>query len=729
MINVFSVASIFFTLLISYFYSASALAVSNSNSGEVNCVACHQSAVSAWQQSDHAKAMAIATDKTVLGNFNNSTTTHFSQSARFYKNNQQFFMELKLGEKSTSYQIQYTFGHYPLQQYLTKTSDGKFQVLPYSWDSRPEKSGGQRWFVINDNSEILQTDRLHWQQPLQNWNGMCADCHSDGLKRNYNAEKAVFDTKFDNINVGCQSCHADMTEHASKNKQTNGLVAKNSRNQPEIVNKWLRKVGEKTASWHGKKRDNSFMDTCFACHSFRSPVTDGIDPSKAFLDQFSPSFITYPLYEVDGQIKEEVFVYGSFLQSKMYKAGVNCIDCHDPHTMQVKAQDNGLCLQCHSAEEFNQVSHFKHEVGSAGSMCVNCHMPTARYMGVDDRRDHSFKIPRPDLSIKHNTPNACTNCHEDKDNLWAANTLKAWHGKPKTLSITYADFLTLQKGLPLNMNQHLAIIEDESLNDIVRATAIAALPNTTTELPNHLIKPWVASNKPLIRLAIAKTGHLVPKNQRHLDFSRLLSDEYQSIRVAAANHLVGNLNVDVKLLKSAFNELMTANDINKWRGEGHLNDSLVQFTLGKPNKVIAALKNAIKVDPYFSSSYINLADIYKALGDTVNEAKVFQQVLNAAPNDGLVHYSYGLFLIRNKAKEDAVAAFKQAVALDPSNSQFIYLYALAQDSLGNTELALNELKNLIKEVNNPRQLAQLGMSFAQKLKDRNSFQYFRNIMR
>lgn len=691
---------------------------------ESDCVSCHQSAVSDWKKSDHAKAMDIATKKTILGDFNNITVTHYSQKARFFTKNAAFFMELNHENKTSTYQIDYTFGHYPLQQYLVKSDNGKYQVLPFSWDSRPKVEGGQKWFVVYEDEDIKQNDRLHWKQPLQNWNGMCADCHSDGLKRNYDANTDTFKTSYDNINVGCQSCHGKMPTH-DENYTTSNT---NMRTQPKIISNWLRKAGESTAKWQGKKRDNSFMDTCFACHSLRSPLTDGITPEAPFLDQFSPSFIAPPMYHADGQIKEEVYVYGSFLQSKMYKAGVNCIDCHDKHTMKIKVEGNGLCLQCHSAEEFNTKSHTKHQENTDASQCVNCHMPNNTYMGVDERRDHSFKIPRPHISITNNTPNVCTNCHEDKDNDWAASKLQSWHGKPKGTSKTYQHFLDIQNGKRIQLPEHLALINDKNLNEIVRATAISALVGTTQQLSDETIKPWVSSEKPLIRLAIARIGQLLPPEQRALSYTTLLVDKFKAIRTAAANHLLNIQGTDKSVLKKAFDELMLSNEVNTWRGEGHLNQSMTYFNTGQIDKTIDSLKKAINVDPYFPASYINLADIYKNMGDSSNERDTFEKALVALPIDGMIHYSFGLHLIRNKDKKKAVDSFKKAVKLEPTNGQYIYLYILARDNIGQTKQALMQLRMMISKVNNPSQLAQLGMSLAQKTSDQKSYQYFTRFM-
>lgn len=691
------------------------------------CVSCHQNQVNDWQKSDHAKAMDIASPSSVIADFNNVTLEHYGQSAKFTTVDGNYWATISRAETTQKYQLDYTFGHYPLQQFLVKADGGRYQVLPFSWDSRAESEGGQRWFAIYEDEDIKANDRLHWQQPLQNWNGMCADCHSDGLKRNYSVAENSFDTTWDNINVGCQSCHGKMTEHTTKG----AIVEKQYAGSKEIA-KWLLSLEDLKGEWITRrpsaKRDNSFMENCYACHSLRSPLTDGFVQDIPFLDQFSPNFIASPLYHTDGQIKEEVYVYGSFLQSKMHAAGVNCLDCHDEHTMKIKAPDNGVCLQCHNPAVFNVQSHHRHQPESEGSLCVNCHMPTNTYMGVDARRDHSFKIPRPHLSDRNNTPNACTQCHDDKSNQWAAENLKKWHGDPARLTTTESDFHRLQLGERLSVAQHLAVVNDKSLSEILRATAITHLPNTVGQLFDAQIQNWVNSDEPLIRLALAKNGQLLAPEDRQKSFATLLSDQYRAVRTAAANHLVNIPVVDKALLQKALNELMHSNDINSWRGEGHLNQSMVHMTQGDPAKTIEALTNGIEVDPYFTENYINLADIYRAIGDTANEKITFQAGLNATPNSAMLQYSYGLHLIRAKKTGSALQAFGKAVKMSPDNSQFAYVYLIAMDANGQTKRAVSILKSIIRRFNGDPQLAQLGMSFAQKLNDEQSYNYFAKFL-
>ncbi|TBR37514.1 hypothetical protein CBF23_014485 [Marinomonas agarivorans] len=701
--------------------------LSNGISANDNCQSCHTEASADWQQSHHAKSMAEANPDTVLGDFDNHQTTHFQQSVRFYTKDNQYKMDLHEAGVTTTYTVAYVFGFTPLQQYLIETESGQFQVFPFAWDTRPKKEGGQKWYANNLAEDIQPNDRLHWLQPLQNWNGMCADCHSDGLVRNYSLEKHTFSSHYTNINVGCVSCHADMTDdHSDNHTKAKSLDSKQAK--PTDMSGWKRANNANIASWQGKPRDNSFMEQCYACHSLRSPLTDGFNPVQSYLDQFSPTFLEPNLYHADGQIKEEVYVFGSFKQSKMHQAGVNCLDCHDKHTMKVKTLENTLCLQCHNPQRYQQESHFKHDLGSEGAQCINCHMPENRYMGVDDRRDHSFKIPRPHVSVDYQTPNACVQCHQGKTNEWAAEITTKWYGPPAPYSTSEKALLELRSLRLLPFPQHLRLINDTTLSEIERASAIIYLGNTPYQLTDAIIRDWVTSPLPLIRLAIARMGFLLPVAERQKTYATLTEDRFKAIRVAAAQNLAYQANTtQSEALSAALLELEVANAINAWRGEGNINQSIVAIQKGDLAAAAEALTRSLKVDPYFADSYVNLADIYHQQGKQQQEKDALNQGLLAVPNSASLHYAKGLFFIRAGDKKASVAEFKTAMTLMPSNSQFAYLYFLALDSVGLTRQALTELRTVVKRYPNDGRMINLGLGFAQKLNDRQTFFYFQAL--
>lgn len=692
-------------------------AVTVASSGE-DCVSCHQQVITKWSQSDHARAMSAATADSVLGDFSGVSISHYSQTARFYQENAKFVIEFTEADVTKHYEVSYTFGHFPLQQYLVKMPGGRLQVFPFAWDSRAKREGGQRWYPIYAHENISPADRLHWQQPLQNWNGMCADCHSDGLKRNYKAETNTFHTTFDNVNVGCQSCHGKMdSQHAARAKQSAALP---DPDELKNLGQWLLSEGEAVATWQGAKRDNTFMDTCFACHSLRSPLNDGVQPELPFLDQFSPTLLGSPLYHPDGQIKEEVYVYGSFLQSKMFAAGVNCLDCHDSHTMKVKVANNGLCLQCHNSQNYQTQQHLNHPFESDGAQCVNCHMPATTYMGVDARRDHSFKKPRPNLTVEFGIPNACSGCHVDKDATWASEQVeKLWRSKQE-LTENERNYIRLQHQQYLPLSTHLAIVNDTNLSEIVRASALVLLPNSTMQLGDSDIKAWVSSPDPLIRLATAQIGYAIPAAERSLAYVKLLDDEYKAVRIAAVNHLL-YLNIDTPAMFSALNELISSTEKTLWRGEGGLNLSMIQLNTGDLKASIASLRHSLAVDPYFDAAYVNLAETYRQLNDIDREKEVLTKGLKANPDSASLHFSFAMHLVREGDKQAALPHLRNATGIAPRNVQFAYTYFVAMDNLGKTRQALSQLTATLKRYNNHPQLVNLGLGFAQKIGDSATF--------
>lgn len=692
-----------------------------------SCINCHSDQAKQWNKSDHAKSMAKANEDNVLADFNNKSVVHYGQKALFFIKDNIYHVTISYDDNTQTFPIKYTFGHYPLQQYIVETEPGSLQILPFAWDSRSATEGGQRWYHNYSHEEIRPEDRLHWRQPLQNWNGMCADCHSDGLKRGYDSESNHFNTQFDNINVGCLSCHGDMSAHAKARSSRNVESDVLSVNHP--TGQWIRAVGKKTASWQGKIRNNAFMDTCFACHSLRAPLHDGINPDKAFLDQFSPQLLLPPNYHADGQIKEEVYVYGSFLQSKMFAAGVNCLDCHDKHTMKVKIQGNGLCLQCHSNDVFNVKSHHQHDKNSTGSLCVNCHMPENRYMGVDDRRDHSFKIPRPDLSKVFNTPNACNKCHENKTSEWANETLKKWHGEPEELRLSKEYLMALNSGQSLNLEQHLTIVADEQLAVISRASALEMIGYTTQSLTVDVLLPYLTHKEALLRLSAARVSMLLPPKVRIKYVTPLLNDKFKAIRLAAARSLVSNdISIaDQPLFIESFNEILKANEINSWRGEGRANQGLLAIAKNDVLGAEKAFKKAIEVDPFFDAGYINLADLYRSQQQPALVNAVLMKGLSKIPLSGAINYSFGLHLVRQKQISKAIEYFKKAMDLTPSDSLYAYTYILALDGLGDSTEALVTLKTVIIQYQDKAQLKELGLYLSQKTNNKSEYEWFRRL--
>ena len=646
-----------------------------------DCASCHQDQWQDWQTSHHQKSMQIAGDNTVLGDFNDAEVTIEGHKSRFYKKADEFWMSTE----NNDYKIDYTFGFDPLQQYLVRMDDGKYQVLPLSWDSRPVERGGQHWFSIYGDDHIPENDRLHWQQPLQNWNGMCADCHSNGLKRNYDPDNNSFDTSWDKINVSCASCHSGEREKST----TDGLG-------------WILEAGQNTMQWSGGARESKEIEVCAACHSRRTPLTDGFNASDKFLDAFSPSPVLMPEYFPDGQVRDEDYVWGSFLQSKMHSQGVICSDCHDPHNLELKASGNALCTQCHQGAYYDRVEHFNHPVGSTGAQCVNCHMPARTYMGVDDRRDHSFRIPRPDLNHKTASPDACTTCHSDQSASWAAENINNWYEDGPKLDTHYGEILNAvfmgEPGAEQKLHQ---LIDDEQVPAIIKGSTYSLLASFPSATTFEHIKSGLASEEPLIRLGAVKGSVFIENPDRSAILLPLLNDDVRAVRVESVRVLsdIAPEQIDSAYsaaYASARQEFLTANNQTTWRGEGHFNLGLFQGTQNNRPLAEQHYRKAIEVDPYFPASYVNLADLYRAFGEDAQNSEMIDVGLSVLPEDADLNYSKALNLIRSHQAKQALVYLDKANSLAPNNAYYAYVYAVALNDLGQPGRATEILKSAVQ---------------------------------
>lgn len=128
--------------------------------------------------------MQEANEETVVGDFDNTAFTYHEVTSSFYTKDGKFFVNTdNAAGEMQEFEIKYTFGVTPLQEYLIEFPGGRLQVLNVAWDTRSKEQGGQRWFHLYPNEKIDYADPLHWTGVYQNWNNMCAECHSTDLKK------------------------------------------------------------------------------------------------------------------------------------------------------------------------------------------------------------------------------------------------------------------------------------------------------------------------------------------------------------------------------------------------------------------------------------------------------------------------------------------------------------------------------------------------------------------
>jgi tetratricopeptide (TPR) repeat protein len=675
--------------------------------GEPSCTPCHEGQTKAWRESHHARAMAAATDATVLGDFDGASLTYAGITSTFSKRDGKFFVRTDGPDGQLhDYEIAYTFGFAPLQQYLVAFPGGRYQCLPIAWDTRPKETGGQKWFHLYPAERITSTDPLHWTGPNQNWNYMCADCHSTNLVRNFDLAANSYKTTWSEINVSCETCHGPGSAHVkwAEDRKKRGFTGRDDSTMGLDV-QGLRAVdysgfGVGDASSLASRpvdrtRQQAEVQACAPCHSRRGPITAVPDIGRTFLDGYRPALLDDGLYYADGQILEEVYEYGSFTQSQMYAAGVTCSDCHNAHSLKQRGTGNNVCGHCHLPLTYDTAAHHHHKQGTDAARCASCHMRTTTYMVVDPRYDHSFRVPRVDYTLKYGVPNACTTpCHADKSAKWSNDAVIKWYGPERKRGNEYVAALdAARRGLPESEKSLRGAILTPAFPAIARATALGLLGDYYSPASIDAVQAGLADPDPLVRSAAARTlASLEPPDRVRLG-RPLLTDPVRLVRAWAASSLAGTspglLTQDESAaLARATGEYLALEMAVAERPEAHLNLSSLYMRQGRPREAEAALQTALRLDSRNVPARVNLADVYRSEGREADGEKLLAEAVRLDPTAGEAAHALGLLYVRQGRRDEAMALLERAYRQRPGIPRYGYVYAVALHDAGSVEQAI-----------------------------------------
>jgi predicted CXXCH cytochrome family protein len=649
--------------------------------GGQTCAECHQLQHDSWLGSHHDRAMELASDASVLGDFDDASFERLGVITRFFRRDGKFFVNTEGPDgEFHDYEIAYTFGIEPLQQYMVKFPQGRVQVLRVSWDTQRE-----RWFEVTPpdvpDERLLPSDPLHWTGVAQNWNTTCAECHSTNLQKKYDVATDTYNTTYSEIDVSCEECHGPGSVHVDLARGWSLF--------------WDRHVGYGLPNLRGF--DNTVqIDTCAKCHSRRHAIRDGFRPGRPFLDYYEPSLLEAGLYHANGQILDEVYEYGSFLQSKMFAERVRCSDCHNPHSLELRFTGNRLCTQCHAPGRYDTPLHHHHVADSPGSQCIECHMPERTYMVIDERRDHSFRVPRPDLSVSLGTPNACNDCHAKPGETaeWAATAVRDWYGPPQRADApVWAVALAAgNQGAPIGEALLADVIRHPATPAIVRATA-ASLTGQYASAENVAVQQAALRDlSPLVRMAAVNVLSGISMEQLVADLSGALDDSNLSVRTEAARRLAALPREQLApayrgALDRALDEYRAVQQLQADRAHGHVNLGALARQLGDQQQAADELRLAIRMAPYLSGPRSELVAVLNAEGGhddeirqlRTEEAELRQRDTELLPNNAEAFYQLGLLRYLLGEHAAAAKALAEACRLAPGNYEYRMMSALLDE--------------------------------------------------
>ena len=662
---------------------------------EQQCQGCHSDQVKDWQGSHHQLAMQEANAETMLGDFNNVTFKAENETTRFLRKDGGFWVNTPgIDGKNADFKVAYTFGIAPLQQYLIEVGEGRLQALGVAWDTEKH-----RWFHLYPGQGVNFKDPLHWSKPSQNANFMCVECHTTGYQRNFDAAKNTFDSHWNSLGVGCQACHGPASNHLE----------------------WTAKKGDLVhAGFAVDLKDKNAtveIETCARCHSRRAPLGDGFTAGKRLMDDYLPSPLTRDLYALDGKIKDEVFEHGSFAQSKMFDKGVRCSNCHNPHSTELKAPGNGVCLQCHNpagktsvdgvdgkglqAKNYDSIEHTRHTMGQPGSQCVDCHMPGKFYMGNDFRHDHSFSIPNPERAKKLGTPDACLTCHQGKAGDKVTEQFKLWNTTTAQAPRYDESLWLIRNGQPGAAQALYEQLQRSHLPAIQRATLLAELPLYPSEQALKLATQDLNHPAPQVRESAVRaiSAFLSPPERAPL-LTPLLADPVKAVRIAAARDLLSVARNGLGSAQDNWNAAIAEYEAVQKnlaeRAEANLNLAMLYQASGRSGEVEALLRTALKRDPDFYPALVTLVQWLEANGRNQDAQTLLAQSLKEHPDAALLQHTQGLSLVRAGKSAQAMPALRKAAQLEPQNAQYGYVLAVALHDSGKVDEACQELERLLK---------------------------------
>ena len=668
--------------------------------GSAACQSCHEPEFQQWLGSHHELAMQEATAATVLGDFSDVTLDYYGETTRFSTRDDGFYVTTAdASGENREFRIAYVFGIEPLQQYLIEFPRGRLQTLAFSWDSRFIEDGGQRWFHIYPDEYIAPDDSLHWTGLQQNWNYMCAECHSTNLRMGYEASTDSFDTTWSEISVGCEACHGPGSRHVQLAEA--GDEAGSTGLEIDLDDRdgaaWVMNPDTGIAARsEARMEPQQQPEACGRCHARRGIIAPDYEYGEPLAHTHLPALLDEGLYFADGQILDEVYVYGSFLQSRMYRAGVTCTDCHNAHSAKLVtgANPNDVCAQCHLPTKFNVVEHAGHAPEQAA--CVDCHMTSRTYMVVDDRRDHSFRVPRPDLTAAIGTPNACTNCHADLEPAAAAAAIDGWRGPDAGKRTHYAKAIAAARHGFAN-EQLREVVRSDDYPGIVRATAVSLLAQPFGSNEFLLLESELGSPDPLVRIAALRQVRELPAEMRmRLPGARLLADPVRGVRVEAASAYAGLSDLlpleEARAFGAAAAVFRSAYAFLANRPDALIALATFEGDEGDITKAVRLYEQALRIEPRAVTARANLADVFRSLGEEARAEGLLLDGLELDENNAALRHALGLSYVRSGRPEEALVELRRAAELAPDNPRFAYVLAIALNSLAQPTEALSILR-------------------------------------
>ncbi|MCX7872060.1 MAG: tetratricopeptide repeat protein [Verrucomicrobiae bacterium] len=642
--------------------------------GSQSCAECHVQAFEKWRASHHSLAERQIISAVDKPSFDPPRKfKHGTQVSEVKINNNRYeIITTGTSGKPETFFPDRILGVSPLRQFVIPFGNGRYQLTEIAVDSRSNE-----WFNVYGDEDRQPGEWGHWTGRGMNWNSMCGVCHNTRLFKNYDPKTDSYNTKIAEMGVGCEACHGPLRRH----------------------NEWQKKnPNKKGDTTITKFSTNQWIHICGSCHSRRGDLNGNFAPGDNFFNHYTLVITDETdIYYPDGQVRDEDFELGAFLSSRMGRAGVSCMDCHDPHTGKNILRDNALCMRCHEtpippAPKIDAQTHSHHKSDTPGFYCKDCHMPQTVYMQRHWRRDHGFGIPDPRMTTKFNIPNACNRCHTNKSPAWAQEYVEKWYGErmnrwsqERTIAVALA-----REGKSEAIPGLLKILNTEQI-PLWRAAAV------------NLLKRWLF--EPRVQQAILSASDdpepIVRENvaralENYADFNnelfegvlkRLLNDRMRAVRVRAAWALRSQIDANSPVGQ----ELMASMIYNSDQPAGLLQLGVFHFDRGESEHALELLKKALTWEPKSAPLHYAIAVCHSVVGRPQDAIPMLEKACQLNPREAEYKFKLALAYYEGGLLDKTIRTLEETVKLDPEFSRAWYNLGLAYNSAGRQQDALSAL--------------------------------------
>jgi hypothetical protein len=448
--------------------------------GSQVCQACHPAQYRTWYRSYHRTMTQVATPETAVADFDDVTVSAVhGRPMTLQRRGRQLLAEFddpdstapdRAGARITRPVAMITGSHNQQIYWYATGQNRLLGQLPGAYLIAEKKWIPRRLAVLHPPGDPVFSETGHW-------NSTCIACHTTHGKPRFDTPfgsrppgTQLVDTTTAEHGISCEACHGPGAQHARLNRsplRRYGLhltaVPDPSTVQPQRLDP--RRSSEVCGQCHGiwefydragerQANDGGLPfrpgDVLAQSRFVAQPTANGSSPTMQALLADDQAFLRDSFWS-DGKVRVSGREYNGLLESPCFfrasepSRTLSCFSCHTMHQTADDGRPAGVwaddqlgremssdraCTQCHTPIAVNVTAHSRHQSGSSGSSCYNCHMPYTTYGLLKTIRSHTVSSPSVGESVQTGRPNACNLCHLDKTLRWTSDALERWFGMP-----------------------------------------------------------------------------------------------------------------------------------------------------------------------------------------------------------------------------------------------------------------------------------------------------------